>query len=123
MQSIIGSTVQKAGEAVSSAVSSNKKTADMQPEMREPNTKESLTSDFGVKSGTHDNWLSASNGDRPGPLLLEYNFGRKKIMKFDHERIPERVVHARGAGAFGTFKLHEIAEEVSRCTIPAGIRG
>lgn len=30
-------------------------------------------------------------------------------MKFDHERIPERVVHARGAGAFGSFKLYESA--------------
>jgi catalase len=34
-------------------------------------------------------------------------------MKFDHERIPERVVHARGAGAFGTFKLYESAEDVT----------
>lgn len=110
MQSAIGATVQKAGEAVSSVMSSNKKTADMQPEMREPNTKESLTSDFGVKSGNHDNWLSASTEDRQGPLLLEDNFSREKIMKFDHERIPERVVHARGAGAFGTFKLYESAD-------------
>ena len=31
---------------------------------------------------------------------------REKISHFDHERIPERVVHARGAGAFGEFKLH-----------------
>lgn len=34
-------------------------------------------------------------------------------MKFDHERIPERVVHARGAGAHGTFKLYESAEDVT----------
>src|ERR1700691_1705845 len=34
-------------------------------------------------------------------------------MKFDHERIPERVVHARGAGAFGTFKLYESAADVT----------
>jgi len=34
-------------------------------------------------------------------------------MKFDHERIPERVVHARGAGAFGHFKLYESAEDVT----------
>ncbi|KAB8298939.1 hypothetical protein EYC80_001091 [Monilinia laxa] len=117
MQSVIGTTVQKAGEAVSSAMSSNKKTADMQPEIREPNTKESLTSDFGVKSSNHDNWLSASDGDRQGPLLLEDNFGREKIMKFDHERIPERVVHARGAGAFGTFKLYESADDVTNAGV------
>ena len=34
-------------------------------------------------------------------------------MRFDHERIPERVVHARGAGAFGTFTLYESAEDVT----------
>lgn len=32
-------------------------------------------------------------------------------MKFDHERIPERVVHARGTGAFGNFRLYESAKE------------
>lgn len=36
-----------------------------------------------------------------------------KIMKFDHERIPERVVHARGTAAFGTFKLYESAADVT----------
>ena len=34
-------------------------------------------------------------------------------MRFDHERIPERVVHARGTGAFGTFKLYESASDVT----------
>ena len=34
-------------------------------------------------------------------------------MRFDHERIPERVVHARGAGAFGTFKLHKAIPDLS----------
>jgi catalase len=34
-------------------------------------------------------------------------------MRFDHERIPERVVHARGTAAFGTFKLFESAEDVT----------
>lgn len=34
-------------------------------------------------------------------------------MRFDHERIPERVVHARGTGAFGTFKLHESLADVT----------
>ena len=36
-----------------------------------------------------------------------------QINRFDHERIPERVVHARGAGAHGTFKLYESAEDVT----------
>jgi catalase len=34
-------------------------------------------------------------------------------MRFDHERIPERVVHARGSAAFGRFKLHQSAEDVT----------
>jgi catalase len=37
----------------------------------------------------------------------------KQIMRFDHERIAERVVHARGTAAFGTFKLYESAEDVT----------
>lgn len=38
---------------------------------------------------------------------------RSQIHRFDHERIPERVVHARGAGAFGNFKLFESAEDLT----------
>ena len=41
-----------------------------------------------------------------GPALLEDQIGREKIHRFDHERIPERVVHARGAGAHGYFKVY-----------------
>ena len=44
-------------------------------------------------------------------MLLEDHASREKIHRFDHERIPERVVHARGAGAFGTFKLHKSLSE------------
>jgi len=36
-----------------------------------------------------------------------------QIHRFDHERIPERVVHARGSGAFGKFTLFESAEDVT----------
>lgn len=38
-------------------------------------------------------------------------------MRFDHERIPERVVHARGTGAFGTFKLHKSAKEYTNAGV------
>jgi len=44
---------------------------------------------------------------------LEDEVAREKIMHFDHERIPERVVHARGAGAHGYFKLHKAIPEFS----------
>jgi catalase len=57
--------------------------------------------------------LKATDGTAPGPSLLEDQIGREKIMRFDHERIPERVVHARGAGAHGYFKLHKAIPEFS----------
>ena len=40
-----------------------------------------------------------------------------QIHKFDHERIPERIVHARGAAAFGTFKLYESAADVTKAKV------
>ncbi|MEV4678980.1 MULTISPECIES: catalase [Actinomadura] len=63
-----------------------------------------LTTDQGIRVDDTDNSLSA--GER-GPSLLEDFHLREKITHFDHERIPERVVHARGAGAYGHFTLHE----------------
>ncbi len=116
MQSVFKGTMQKASEAIDGAMSSNKKLADMKPETREPSKTIPLTTDTGVREPTHDEWLSATTGDRQGPMLLEDNYAREKIMKFDHERIPERVVHARGTGAFGNFKLYESAA----VSIPAG---
>ena len=71
--------MQKAGEAISGALSSNKKAADLKREMREPLSDTKLTSDFGVREHNHDVWLSASTGDRKGPALLEDNFGREKV--------------------------------------------
>lgn len=57
-----------------------------------------LTTQQGVRVDHTDDSLSV--GDR-GPTLLEDFHAREKITHFDHERIPERVVHARGAGAYG----------------------
>ncbi|KAH9887453.1 catalase [Xylariomycetidae sp. FL2044] len=74
---------------------------------------ERLTSDWGVKIGNTDEWLRVNSVDQTGPMLLEDSFAREKIMRFDHERIPERVVHARGAGAFGNFRLFESAADVT----------
>ncbi len=59
-----------------------------------------LTSNQGVRINDDQNTLKA--GAR-GPSLLEDHLMREKIMHFDHERIPERVVHARGTGAHGVF--------------------
>ncbi len=71
---------------------------------REDPAGEFLTTDQGVRVASTDDSLRA--GDR-GPTLLEDFHLREKIMRFDHERIPERVVHARGAGAHGHFQVYE----------------
>jgi catalase len=68
------------------------------------------TTDQGVRiAGTED---SLKAGER-GPTLLEDFHLREKIMRFDHERIPERVVHARGAGAHGTFQVYESLQDLT----------
>ncbi|MFJ6213459.1 catalase [Streptomyces sp. NPDC092296] len=67
-----------------------------------------LTTDQGVRVDDTDNSLAA--GDR-GPTLLEDFHFREKVTHFDHERIPERVVHARGSGAYGYFEPYESLAE------------
>ncbi|GLW99136.1 catalase [Microtetraspora sp. NBRC 16547] len=67
-----------------------------------------LTTDQGVLIDDTDNSLRP--GER-GPTLLEDFHFREKITRFDHERIPERVVHARGSGAYGQFRVYESLAE------------
>jgi catalase len=67
-----------------------------------------LTTNQGVKVNDDHNSLKA--GER-GPTLLEDFHMREKITHFDHERIPERIVHARGSGAHGYFELTESLSE------------
>ncbi|WP_285009295.1 catalase HPII [Pedobacter faecalis] len=67
-------------------------------------TDEKMTTNHGVKINDDQNSLKA--GER-GATLLEDFILREKITHFDHERIPERVVHARGSGAHGVFKLYK----------------
>jgi catalase len=76
-----------------------------------------ITTDYGVKQTNTDDWLRVATDDKTGPTLLEDHASREKIHRFDHERIPERVVHARGAGAFGTFRLFESAKDVSSAAV------
>ena len=61
-----------------------------------------ITTDHGTRINNDHNSLKA--GER-GPSLLEDFIMREKITHFDHERIPERIVHARGSGAHGYFEL------------------
>jgi catalase len=63
-----------------------------------------LTTQQGVRVDHTDDSLTV--GER-GPTLLEDFHAREKITHFDHERIPERVVHARGAGAYGHFQPYD----------------
>ena len=70
---------------------------------RDRTNQEPLTTDQGVHIPHTDDSLKV--GER-GPTLLEDFHFREKITHFDHERIPERVVHARGAGAHGVFRVY-----------------
>jgi catalase len=73
-----------------------------------------LTTQQGTPVSDDQNSLRA--GDR-GPTLLEDFHLREKIFHFDHERIPERVVHARGYGAHGFFETYESLSEITRADI------
>src|SRR6201996_4227338 len=73
-------------------------------------TADQLTTNQGVPIGDNQNSLKA--GPR-GPVLLQDFVLREKIMHFDHERIPERVVHARGSAAHGVFECLESCADVT----------
>ncbi|WP_188050509.1 catalase [Flavobacterium sp. GP15] len=70
-----------------------------------------LTTDQGLKINDDNNSLKA--GER-GPSLLEDFILREKITHFDHERIPERIVHARGSGAHGFFEVSNPIPELTK---------
>ncbi|BFZ64057.1 catalase 1 [Saitoella coloradoensis] len=72
-----------------------------------------MTTNTGVKVANTDDWLKVISDNGTGPHILEDFHAREKIHHFDHERIPERVVHARGAGAHGVFRLFESAADVT----------
>ena len=73
-----------------------------------------LTTNHGVAISDNQNSLKA--GAR-GPTLLEDFVLREKIFHFDHERIPERIVHARGSGAHGVFEALEDISDLSRAAV------
>ena len=75
-----------------------------------------LTTAQGVRLPDTDHSLKA--GSR-GPTLLEDFHLREKIMHFDHERIPERAVHARGAAAHGVFESYGTAKSVTKAAFLA----
>jgi len=73
-----------------------------------------LTTNQGVPVGDNQNSLKA--GER-GPTLLEDFILREKITHFDHERIPERVVHARGSAAHGYFEVYKPLTRYTRASL------
>jgi catalase len=79
-------------------------TSDMKP----------MTTNVGQPVSDDQNSLKA--GSR-GPTLLEDFVLREKIQHFDHERIPERIVHARGAAAHGHFVLYESLEDLTMAKV------
>jgi catalase len=73
-----------------------------------------LTTNQGVPISSNQDSLKA--GLR-GPTLLEDFVLREKITHFDHERIPERIVHARGSAAHGFFEAYESLSRLTRATV------
>src|SRR5450631_4242662 len=70
-----------------------------------------LTTNEGVALSDNQNSLKANPR---GPALLEDFILREKITHFDHERIPERIVHARGTGAHGYFQVYESQSDITK---------
>ena len=85
---------------------------ELQQQASTPETR--LTTNHGTPIS--DNQNSLKGGPR-GPALLEDFILREKIQHFDHERIPERIVHARGSAAHGYFELTESLEKYTTAKI------
>jgi catalase len=83
-----------------------------EPDSREPG--QAMTGNQGLKVSDDQHGLKA--GPR-GSTLLEDFYLREKITHFDHERIPERVVHARGAAAHGVFQVYEDLSDLTKSGI------
>src|SRR5688572_14393255 len=88
----------------------NAKTSDL-ADFHENGVGETLTTNQGLRIQDNQDTLKA--GER-GPSLLEDFHFREKITHFDHERIPERVVHARGSAAHGFFEVYESQAKYTR---------
>lgn len=92
------------------SVDDKSKDKDLEP-FREDSKNQFLTTNEGVRISHTDDSLKA--GPR-GPTLMEDFHFREKLTHFDHERIPERVVHARGSGAHGYFQPYESMSQYTK---------
>ena len=82
--------------------------------MRVDSADQALTTNQGVPIADNQNSLKAGCA---APLLLEDFILREKITHFDHERIPERVVHARGSAAHGYFECYKPLTDLTRASM------
>ncbi len=73
-----------------------------------------LSTNHGVRVNHTDDSLKAG---KRGPTLMEDFHFREKMTHFDHERIPERVVHARGSAAHGYFQVYEPLTDLTRASV------
>src|SRR3984893_14821148 len=73
-----------------------------------------MTRDNGSPVGDNENSQTAGPA---GPVLLEDSHLIEKLQRFDRERIPERVVHARGTGAFGVFTPSADISDLSKAQV------
>ena len=89
----------------------NKKTEQLKKHIIDNQGKHALTTNQGLKMAEDEFSLKA--GLR-GPTLMEDFHFREKMTHFDHERIPERIVHARGVGAHGYFQAYEGNERFTK---------
>jgi catalase len=106
--------VERAGEAVRSLLgggTEKREQLDARDVREAAREGDHLTTNQGVRVNDNQNSLKA--GSR-GPTLLEDFIFREKMTHFDHERIPERVVHARGSGAHGYFQVYEPQAELTK---------
>jgi len=101
---------QLAGTDTPDRANSNAKLQSLET-FRSDASEQALRTNQGVKVADNQNSLKA--GAR-GPSLLEDFIMREKITHFDHERIPERIVHARGTGAHGFFQSYENHAELTK---------
>ncbi len=97
-------TMAKSKKPATPKVQPGNKKIEMLAPHRESGTDEFMSTDHGLLINDDQNSLKA--GER-GATLLEDFMMREKIMHFDHERIPERIVHARGSAAHGYFQVYE----------------
>jgi catalase len=110
---LVGSTLTEANVSAKTgaAVSGSNPASQSLERVRTDSAGQALTTNQGVAIADNQNSLKA--GLR-GPALLEDFILREKITHFDHERIPERIVHARGSAAHGYFECYGALSEYTR---------